>query len=283
LGSVFLLVAGAIAVLLRPIARQFRIVEKTAIAITDGDFSARIDEGKRSRALPIVGAFNQMAERVESLLRSQKELLQAVSHELRTPLARIKFATELVRTADSQIKRDQRLDSIDEATDRLDDLVGELLDYSRLDEGAETATQEIVQVNELVADVISLYEPLYPEIQFEFNDSQVVELTTYRAGLSRAIGNLVSNAGKYATSNVMLSVSQDHDSMTVTVNDDGPGIAVPDREEVFKPFTRLTKHAEPGSGLGLALVRRICRRLNGEVSVEESKLGGAKFVIRLPK
>ncbi|TWU46972.1 sensor histidine kinase [Rubripirellula reticaptiva] len=283
LGSVFLLVAGAIAVLLRPIARQFRIVEKTAIAITDGDFSARINEGKRKRALPIVGAFNKMAERVESLLRSQKELLQAVSHELRTPLARIKFATELVRTADSETKRQQRLESIDEATDRLDDLVGELLDYSRLDEGSETAAYETVQVNDLAADAISLYAPLYPEIRFQLTDSPEVDMTTYRAGLSRAIGNLVSNAGKYASSKVILSVSRESDLMTVAVDDDGPGIAKADREEVFKPFTRLTKHDEPGSGLGLALVRRICRRLNGEVSVTESELGGAKFVIRLPK
>ncbi len=283
LGSVFLLAAGAIAVLMRPIARQFRIVERTAIAITDGDFSARIYEGKRKRGLPIIGAFNKMAERVESLLRSQQELLQAVSHELRTPLARIKFAAELVRTAESDEKREQRLDSIDEATDRLDDLVGELLDYTRLDEGSETSAYETVRVDELAAEAVAIHAPLYPEIRFRLEESSAVELTTYRAGLLRAIGNLVSNAGKYAKSQVRLSVSQNDDSVLISVDDDGNGIDQADRERVFEPFTRLASHAEPGAGLGLALVRRICRRLNGDVTVATSDLSGARLVIRLPK
>jgi len=176
LGSVFLLAAVAIAILMRPIANQFRSVERTAIAITEGDFSARIDEGKRG--LPIVDAFNKMADRVESLLRSQKELLQAVSHELRTPLARIKFATELARTAESEEKREQRLDAIDEATDRLDDLVGELLDYTRLDEGSEASAYVTVRVDELAAEAVAIHLPLYPEIHFELAESAAVELTT---------------------------------------------------------------------------------------------------------
>src|SRR5690606_29980990 len=77
LGSILLLAAGAIAILMRPVARQLRSVERAALAITDGNFSARIDEGKRRHPLPIVDAFNAMAQRVENLLRSQKELLQA--------------------------------------------------------------------------------------------------------------------------------------------------------------------------------------------------------------
>ncbi len=283
LGSVFLLAAGAIAVLLRPIANQLRTIEQTALAIADGNLAARIDVGGRKRVLPIVSAFNTMADRTETLLRSQKELLQAVSHELRTPLARIKFATELVRSADSDAKRELRIDAIDDATDRLDHLVGELLDYTRHDAGTETAARENVPFDDLIAEAIEQHAPLYPNIQFRVSDSPAGEIKTYRAGLLRAIGNLVSNAGKYAKSEVLIRATQTDDICLIEVEDDGDGIAESDREAVFEPFKRLGAGSQPGTGLGLALVRRICRRLGGEVAIAVSSLGGACFQIRLPR
>ncbi|QEG39628.1 ATP-binding protein [Roseimaritima ulvae] len=282
LGSVLLLAAGAIAILLRPIARQFRTVEKTALAIAGGDLAARIVEKPR-RSLPIVSAFNKMADRVETLLRSQKELLQAVSHELRTPLARIKFATELLRSADNEEKRQQRIDGIDEATDKLDDLVGELLSYMRLGEDAHMAPTRSVSVEDVVSEAIELYAPLNGEIQFGFAaPSPEILLTTYRNDLLRAIGNVVGNAAKYAKSQVQIAVAEQDGYVTITVDDDGIGIPAEDREAVFEPFKRLTKEKQPGAGLGLAIVRRICQRLNGEVVVATSPLGGARFEIRLP-
>lgn len=285
LGSVFLLAAFFISILLRPIVRQFRTVELAALAIADGDLSARIGLGKRKRkrGLPIIAAFNTMADQVESLLRSQKELLQAVSHELRTPLARIKFATELVRSAGSDEKREQRINSIDEATNKLDDLVGELLDYTRYDAGTETAKREVVPLDDLVAEAVELHAPLYPNIAITTRVvPSTMELFTYRAGLLRAVGNLISNAGKYAKSEVHVSVQEQGGQVCIHVEDDGIGIAEADRELVFEPFKRLAGDSQPGSGLGLALVCRICQRLGGRVSIDESSLGGARFMISLP-
>ncbi len=282
LGSVLLLAAGAIAILLRPIARQFRTVEKTALAIAGGDLAARIVERPR-RSLPIVSAFNKMADRVETLLRSQKELLQAVSHELRTPLARIKFAAELLRSADSEEKRQRRIDGIDEATDKLDDLVGELLSYMRMGEEAHVPPTTLVSVEDVVSEAIELYAPLNGEIQFAFAaPSPEIMLTTYRNDLLRAVGNVVGNAAKYAKTQVEIAVVKQDGCVTITVDDDGTGIPAEDREAVFEPFKRLTKEKQPGAGLGLAIVRRICQRLEGEVVVSTSPLGGARFEIRLP-
>ncbi|TWU46167.1 Sensor protein RstB [Rubripirellula tenax] len=283
LGSVFLLAAGAIAVLLRPIARQFRNVERTALAIASGDLSARIDGGNKKGVLPIVGAFNNMADRVESLLRSQKELLQAVSHELRTPLARIRFATELVRSADDRTKRELRIDSIDEATDKLDKLVGELLEYTRHDSGTEAVDREQVSLDSVVSEAIQTYEPLYPAIDFQSIQSpNQAELSTNRVTIQRAVDNLVSNAGKYAHSKVVVGVSKQDQSYCIFVEEDGDGIPPEDRQSVFEPFRRLSGDSHPGTGLGLALVRRICELLGGDVNVTDSPLGGAKFMIRLP-
>lgn len=283
LGSVFLLVAIAIAILMRPIANQFRSVERTALAIADGDFAARIKDTRR-RSFPIVDAFNTMAERVESLLSSQKELLQAVSHEFRTPLARIKFATELVRSADSDEKRNQRVDSIDDATDKLDDLVAELLNYTRTDEQSQIAPRERVSAHKIAMDAISQHAPLHPDIAFdEPKDSNDIDLVTYEAGLVRALGNLIGNAGKYAESKVRVSIESESNRVRFLVEDDGPGIPEADRKSVFDPFHRLSGDSQPGTGLGLALVRRICRRLGGKVTIDDSPLGGAAFLIDLPQ
>lgn len=283
LGSVFLLVAIAIAILMRPIASQFRSVERTALAIADGDFAARIKDTRR-RSFPIVDAFNTMAERVESLLSSQKELLQAVSHEFRTPLARIKFATELVRSADSDEKRNQRVDSIDDATDKLDDLVAELLNYTRTDEQSQIAPRERVSAHKIAMDAISQHAPLHPDIKFdEPKDSKDIDLVTYEAGLVRALGNLIGNAGKYAESKVRVSIENESNRVRFLVEDDGPGIPEADRKSVFDPFHRLSGDSQPGTGLGLALVRRICRRLGGKVTIDDSPLGGAAFLIDLPQ
>ncbi|GAB5515013.1 ATP-binding protein [Rhodopirellula baltica] len=284
LGSVFLLVAIAIAILMRPIASQLRSVERTALAIADGDFSARIKDTRRRRSFPIVDAFNTMAERVESLLSSQKELLQAVSHEFRTPLARIKFATELVRSADTDEKRNQRVDSIDEATDKLDDLVAELLNYTRTDEQSQVAPRERVSAHKIAMDAIGQHAPLHPDITFDGPiGSKDIDLVTYEAGLVRALGNLIGNAGKYAVSKVRVRITNESNRVQFLVEDDGPGIPIADRNFVFDPFHRLSGDSQPGTGLGLALVRRICRRLGGKVTIEDSPLGGAAFLIDLPQ
>ena len=165
-GIIFLLAALAIAILLRPVAKQFRAVESAATSIASGDLQARIPTKPRSRDLALVTAFNAMAERTESLVRSQRELLQAVSHELRTPLARIRFATDLVETAKNSEDRRKRLDSIDDATEKLDSLVGELLTYARIESNASEMTAEPIDVWNLLEQAVDFHAPLYPDIQY---------------------------------------------------------------------------------------------------------------------
>ena len=282
-GIVFLLAAIAIAILLRPVASQFRAVERTATAITQGDLSARIDSSQAPKDLALVRAFNTMADRTETSLRSQRELLQGVSHELRTPLARIRFAADLVETAKTDEERRSRLEAIDSATQKLDDLVGELLSYVRLDSDVPEATSESIDVHALLAELVEIHAPLHPTKEFSVerpNDS--VYFTADRESLSRAIENLLSNAGRFAKRHIGVRAFEQEAGIVIQVDDDGEGVPEADREKILEPFVRLENSCQRGAGLGLALVNRIAQRHGGQVVVDTSSSGGARFTLDLP-
>ncbi len=252
LGLVMLFAAIAIAILLRPVAAPLRAVEQTATAISEGDLSARINPVHVPKGLALATAFNTMAERTESLLRSQKELLEAVSHELRTPLARIRFATDLIETAESDEERNLRLQSVDNATQRLDDLVGELLTYVRLESDDVVDDSESIELNELFEDLVHMNSPLHDGIEFDIDRIlPTVRVTADRRSMARAVGNLLSNAGRYAKSRVAVRAIQSLNGVLIQVDDDGVGIPEEDREKVFDPFVRLTPGDGKGTGLGL--------------------------------
>ena len=102
-------------------------------------------------------------------------------------------------------------------------------------------------------------------------------------GVLRDAVNLVQNAVKYANENIAIQIEEDDGVVSVVVDDDGPGIPEEEREKILQPFVRLASHKKKsGFGLGLAIVRRIMRWHKGQVLVEESALGGARFILRWP-
>ncbi|MEQ9411488.1 MAG: ATP-binding protein [Fuerstiella sp.] len=278
---VLLPAAVAIALLLRPVAQQLRRVEYAAKRIAGGDMSARVDERRVPAAKPLAAAFNEMASRTEALVRNQRELLQAVSHELRTPLARIRFAIELIETAQNDAERRQRLESLDVAADELDALVGELLSYVRMGTAGLPLRREPIVLSHALKELIPRQAALKPSIRFQINElSDTDGITVYAdpRGLYRVLGNLLNNAGKFAETKVTVSAATDAGGVTIDVDDDGKGIAEADRLKVFDPFVRLDEEENrQGVGLGLALVQRIVQRHGGAVAAMDSPLGGCRI------
>ena len=281
LGLVLLPVALAIALLLRPVARQLRHVEDAATAIASGDLSARVDERRVRAAKPLAQAFNHMACRTESLVRTQRELLQAVSHELRTPLSRMRFAIELIKTAEDDADRTQRLESLDVATEELDELVGELLGYVRTETAERPLSREPVAIDDVLEVLIRKQLTVSPAIEFELVDGKEGEediVFADRNGFQRVLGNLLSNAGRYANSRVTIRTEVTESAKIVDVDDDGAGIPESDRLRVFEPFVRLGDSSNGrGVGLGLALVKRIVTQHDGHVDVLTSPTGGCRI------
>ena len=278
-GLVLLLAAGAIALLLRPVVRQLRLVERTATAIADGDFTARVNEQKVTSATTLARAFNKMASRTEAILRTQRELLQAVSHELRTPLSRIHFAIDLILESQDDRQREDRLRSLETASQELDELVGELLRYVRLETSEPALKFSSVELLKVVEELIEKQGPIRERIRFVVDDSltrQAIVLHVDRPSLERALGNLIGNASRFASNRVVISTNITKEGVVIDIDDDGPGIPEANRLEVFDPFVRLGDGAG-GAGLGLAIVRRIVRNHGGNVSAGESPIGGCRI------
>ena len=229
-----------------------------------------------------------MATRTETLLRTQREILQTVSHELRTPLSRIRFAIDLVESAGDDADRSKRLQAVDDATSELDELVGELLQYVRLESSEPVLDCESLSLEESCHMLVEKYSAIYTGVRFSMrpadaDSSSAVYVHVVSVAFHRAIGNLLRNAGRYAKNQVVVSSSVDDGFVTISVEDDGSGIPEDDRERVFEPFARLEGNAGTlGVGLGLAIVRRIVIQHGGSISIDVSNLGGCRISTTWP-
>jgi two-component system sensor histidine kinase KdpD len=214
-------------------------------------------------------------------------LLQAVSHDLRTPLASIKTSvTSLLQhdvTWPPEATR-QFLATIDEETDRLNTLVGNLLDMSRLQTGALSVLSRPVGLEEVVPAALAGLAGYGQAVEVDVPET----LTGVRADptlLERAIANVISNAVSWSPPGqpVRLAAREDAGRVQLRVIDHGPGIPTADRQRVFQPFQRLGDNAShTGVGLGLAVARGFVQALDGEIRLEETPGGGLTVVFDLP-
>ena len=248
-----------------------------------GRLSARARMPRSASIYPLAERIDHMADRIEDLLVSQKNLLHSVSHELRTPIARLEFALELLDAKAGDPALRQRIAAMEGDVRELNDLVSELLGMARLD--SEQALQrETVDVAALLDSVVASLPPAAPALALAAGaDLGRVEADPRLLG--RALSNLLRNAQKYAAGAIRLSAGRVGGKLVLAVEDDGPGIPEEERERVFEPFYRLDRsrdRATGGFGLGLSIARKAVLLHGGSLAVEQSALGGARFVMTLP-
>jgi signal transduction histidine kinase len=276
------LIAGIVAL---RVEQQLKKVERASSALAVGEFSARVDDGDASSS-ELAARFNAMAERIEHLIRSRDELVQAVSHELGSPLSRLRFHMELLETR-SDGGQEERLHAMTRELDALDELVAELLGYVQSDELEldSTAFDPRRQLTDL-AELARLEAPQNRTLEVELSLPNAVSVFADQRLFQRAVENVLRNSIQHARGTVRLEVSEEGDHVRVAVHDDGPGIPEELREKVMVPFVRLgaDRGRETGGvGLGLAIVSRIVHRHGGRLAIESSPLGGALVTIFWPK
>lgn len=283
----FVIVALA---LLLPIAlwsrshwRALQSLSRMADEFGAGKLSARARLAPSEIVYPLAERINDMAGRIEALMGAQRSLLHSVSHELRTPIARLEFGLELLdaRANDPDLRR--RIAAMEGDVRELNDLVRELLDMSKLD-SAGTLQGATVDLDALLRDCCATLPPSPQDVSCQLADGLGTIDGDARL-LARAIGNLLRNAQKYASSRVVLSARRGPSDIEIAVDDDGPGIPDAERDKVFEPFYRLDRsrdRATGGFGLGLSIARKAVVLHGGTLDVATSGLGGARFVMRLP-
>jgi len=282
----------------RSIARPLARLSKAARAFGKGQLGARVDLTRSDEIGEVAAAFDEMAGRITSLLRAEKELLANVSHELRTPLSRIRVALDLAAEGDAEMAR-EALGEIAEDLAELERLISDVLTASRLDLGdlAEGSAAsgipplrlERVDVRELLERAAARFRSAHP------GRPLVVELATELPVidgdpvlLRRVIDNLLENAHKYtsrAEESVELHAAVVTDELSIEVRDRGIGISPDDLPHVFRPFFRADRsrtRATGGLGLGLALARRIVEAHHGTIEMESRVGEGTRAHIHLP-
>ena len=257
------------------------------------------DASQRRVRLAVVSLLRIAAER-ERLQREALEaealrqadtmktaLLRAVSHDLRTPLMAISTSAGALARSDlalAEADRAELLETILAASDRLDHLVGNLLDLSRLQAGAAQPERRLVDLDELVAAALDELGPAADRVEVALpNDVPAVSVDAHQ--IQRTIVNLLENALRYSPPHepVRVQVSGGHSEAVVRVIDHGPGVAAADRERIFQPFDRGGRTGDsPGAGLGLAIARGFAEANGGRVTVESLSGQGATFVVSLP-
>jgi two-component system osmolarity sensor histidine kinase EnvZ len=213
-----------------------------------------------------------MKSRVERTIEQRTTMLAGVSHDLRTVLTRFKL--ELALIGDSP-----EVDAMKKDIDEMSRMLEAYLAFARGDAGEQSeATDMAAFLEELRADA----ERHGHKATASFHGYPVV--TVRPNAFKRCLANLVSNAARFGSS-IEITGQRDHRYLTITVDDDGSGIPVHLREDVFKPFLRLDdarNQDEGGSGLGLAIARDIARSHGGDIILEDSPLGGLRATVRVP-
>ncbi len=226
-------------------------------------------------------------ELLEEVDRLQRALVGAVSHDLRTPLATIKASASTLRNADADVTppdRDELLELIDNQTDRLDRLVTNLLDLSRVQAGALELRNQPIAVGDLVTDAlrglghhgdaIDITTQVEPDLPLVDVDHLLI---------GQVLANLLDNAIRHAPPHTTISISarlRSDGLVEVAVDDKGPGVPRAERTNVFRMFNR--SGTSGGTGVGLSIAKAFVEAHGQQIWVEDSPTGGARFCFTLP-
>lgn len=292
--AVALGVSGLVSYLLaKSISTPVHRLQAAAHTLSTGNLDARAGDEvtKRRDELGALGReFDSMAERLSSLIAARQRLLRDISHELRSPLARMEMAIGLARQDPGSTAG--QLDRVERESDRLDQLIGHILEYARLERDPATFTFEALDVAELVRQIVhdAEFESQSPPGRLRLTSDDTVKMTGEPNVLHSAIDNVVRNALLHGDPRqpIEVTLADDADAVRITVRDHGSGVREEDLPHIFEPFYRAgavdSNHVSTeGTGIGLAITQRAAALHGGQVSARNAEGGGLLVTITLPR
>lgn len=275
------------------LTKPLRSLGMAAKSIATGKLSTRVGPLRghnKDEIAELSTEFDRMAEQLEQLIGAKERLLQDISHELRSPLARLNIAIELARNKTNHAA-DKEFSRMELESKRLNALIGEILEFARLDKSTTEIDLERINVAEL------LYE-LIKDANYEFGRGaeriiieciEPCQLYFDKRLIHRALENIIRNALHYSPEDqsvfIALSYSEDKKYIHIKIQDKGPGVPDEQLEKIFDAFYRVdtsrTKKTG-GYGLGLAIAARAILLHQGTVTAQNNKQGGLCVHVRLP-
>ncbi len=244
-------------------------IASTAENIVSGDLSRRMPiRGTGDEFDQVAGTLNTMLDRIEELISNLRTTSNSIAHDLRSPLSRLKQRVEALSNPDkSDLDREIDIARATTEVDHVLRVLGQLTEISRAEAGLGREQFEDVNLHQLVADVVDLYEPVAADqnVRLEVT-GQAKPIQGHRPLLSQALSNLLDNALRYAPedSTITVSLAEDTACTRVSVRDEGPGVPEQDLPRLQQPFVTLDPaRTERNAGLGLALVAAISRMHGG--------------------
>jgi two-component system sensor histidine kinase MtrB len=281
---------GALRWLRRAVLRPVTEVRQAMRRFSAGRKRTRAPETGPAELREMARTFNEMATAIGRQQEDQLAFLAGVAHDLRNPLSALKMSTALVTPgqAEPSPERVQKmLALVRRQVARLDRMVGDLLDATRIEAGKLELQLRENDARELARAVVELYQATGQshELRLELPDTPV-PLYCDGARLEQVLNNLVSNALKYSPSGTRVDVvvSREGDEALFSIADQGIGISAEERRHLFAPFKRArsARARAPGAGLGLSVARRIVEAHGGRIEVDSQPGQGSVFRIRLP-
>ena len=264
--------------LLRPISR----VADAAGEIASGGLDTRLEPENDPDLDRLAGSFNEMADAVQARIEREARFASDVSHELRSPITALTAAVEVLhhRRLELPERTQQALDVVVSQVRRFDDMVIDLLELSRLDAGATELNLEQTDIVDLTQRIAARMG--FADVPIEVGERTVRQVTIDKVRYERILTNLLENGKNHGGGPTRIAIGRGHlrGSVSVAVEDAGPGVAHSERRRIFERFARgsAARH-RVGTGLGLALVAEHASALGGEAWVEDRPGGGARFIV----
>ncbi|MDP8222073.1 MAG: HAMP domain-containing sensor histidine kinase [Candidatus Lernaella stagnicola] len=269
--------------LVRSITRPIGQITRAADEIAHGRFDVKLDEGRTDEIGLLGHSINEMASRLDGLLKGQKRFLGDVAHELASPAARIQLGLGALEQRVDDVHKDRVRDVIEDAQ-HMSKLVNELLSFSRAQINPAVVALESVALRPLVERVCDREASGRDNIDIDIDEKLAVMADSEL--LSRALANIVRNAERYAgeAGPILISARGEGGIVHLQVSDDGPGVAESELSRLFEPFSRPDSSRERetgGVGLGLAIVKTCVEACGGTVRAENRKPHGLTLSVSL--
>jgi signal transduction histidine kinase len=270
---------------IKNLQKQIKSLIDTLHQFGSGNLTVKADEYIQKPLDELAHSFNEMAQAIADNVKERDTFSQAIPHEVRTPLSRIQLASGLIRRKSTDLDVLTLVDDIDNYVVDINELIGQIVEFSKITSSKEDEVDQFqtMEVKAFIESRLSLLANNQTK-SFTLSVDDSLEFTSNPFYLRLLVDNFIKNAFNHAQEQIKISANvitlDNNQQLSLTVEDDGMGVPLDDRETIFIPFARLDKSRSRktgGLGLGLPIAKAAATKMAGKIVVSESSLGGAMF------